>query len=78
MENMGGELGTLLLKLVLALVGGGLTLIGVAGIIQGNLSSLRVPNRVVATVVFVVGLALVTIFGEPDLVTKIMAALGGQ
>ncbi|HEY8487687.1 ABC transporter permease [Thermaerobacter litoralis] len=75
---MGGELGTLLLKLVLALVGGGLTLIGVAGIIQGNLSSLRVPNRVVATVVFVVGLALVTIFGEPDLVTKIMAALGGQ
>ncbi|QIA26181.1 ABC transporter permease [Thermaerobacter sp. PB12/4term] len=75
---MDGELGTLLLKLVLALVGGGLTIVGLAGLIQGSLSSLRVPNRVVATVVFVVGLALVTIFGEPDLVTKIMAAMGGS
>lgn len=75
---MGGELGTLLLKLFLALVGGGLTLIGLAGVIQGSLSSLRVANRVVATVVFIVGLALLTIFGEPDLVTKIMSAAGSQ
>ncbi|PZN08499.1 ABC transporter permease [Thermaerobacter sp. FW80] len=72
---MDGELGTLLTKLVLGLVGGGLTLVGLAGLIQGSLSSLRVPNRVVATVVFIVGLALVTIFGEPDLVTKILAAM---
>ncbi|WPD19162.1 UPF0236 family transposase-like protein [Thermaerobacter composti] len=74
-EKVDGELGTLLTKLVLGLVGGGLTLIGLAGLIQGSLSSLRVPNRVVATVVFIVGLALVTIFGEPDLVTKILAAM---
>ena len=72
---MDGELGTLLTKLVLGLVGGGLTLVGLAGLIQGSLSSLRVSNRVVATVVFIVGLALVTIFGEPDLVTKILAAM---
>ncbi|HEY8393747.1 MAG TPA: ABC transporter permease [Thermaerobacter sp.] len=75
---MGGELGTLLLKLFLALVGGGLTLIGLAGVIQGSLSALRVANRAVATVIFIVGLALLTIFGEPDLVTKIMSAAGGQ
>jgi len=74
-EKVDGELGTLLTKLVLGLVGGGLTLVGLAGLIQGSLSSLRVPNRVVATVVFIVGLALVTIFGEPDLVTKILAAM---
>ncbi|HEY8552495.1 MAG TPA: ABC transporter permease [Thermaerobacter sp.] len=75
MEKVDGELGTLLIKLVLGLVGGALTLVGLAGLIQGSLSSLRVPNRVVATVVFIVGLALVTIFGEPDLVTKILAAM---
>ena len=75
---MGGELTTLLLKLVLALVGGGLTLIGLAGVIQGSLSSLKVPNRVAAVVVFVVGLALLTIFGEPDLVTKILATASSQ
>ncbi|HEY8342302.1 MAG TPA: hypothetical protein VIK75_04725 [Calditerricola sp.] len=75
---MSGELGTLLLKLFLGLVGGILTLIGLAGVIQGSLKSLRVTNRVVATVVFVVGLALLTIFGEPDLVTKVMKAAGGQ
>ncbi|PZN13285.1 MAG: ABC transporter permease [Bacillota bacterium] len=75
---MSGELGTLLLKLFLGLVGGLLTLIGLAGVIQGSLRSLRVTNRVVATVVFIVGLALLTIFGEPDLVTKVMQATGGQ
>lgn len=75
---MSNELVTLLLKLFLALVGGGLTLIGLAGVIQGSLSALRVPNRVAAIVVFTVGLALLTIFGEPDLLTKIMATATGD
>lgn len=75
---MSSELSALLLKLVLALVGGALTLVGLAGVIQGSLRALLVPNRTVAIIVLVVGLALVTIFGEPDLISKITATASAQ
>ena len=75
---MPSELSTLLVKLLLALVGSALTLVGVAGLIQGSLRALLVPNRTVAIIVLVAGLALVTIFGEPDLLSKIAATARAQ